>query len=106
MRTLTHLAIFGIAFFVPVYQAHTQVLTSTTTPEEVERKFELSRNLANNPTYLVQAPSDEALDRLKMEDERRDQENQPYRFAKLIETDITTENAGTWNIVNEQLVWN
>jgi hypothetical protein len=84
--------------------AQAQLYTSKTNEEEIDKKLKF-KDIKQSRAVTIEAISAEKLKKLSDEDIKAEKDNQPYRFATLIDTDISTKNAGVWQTIDDKLVW-
>ncbi|MFZ4475550.1 MAG: hypothetical protein ACOYPR_10180 [Saprospiraceae bacterium] len=78
-----------------VINAKAQVYTALTSSQDILQRFGISET-SEIPNVTFNALSFQELQSLYIEDSIGGAQNRPYRFAKLLATDLTPENSGVW----------
>lgn len=97
--------ILFILLFNCAYQLKSQVVTSLTDEKSLDLLLNIKKMVNKTPSINIRDLSDSELLDLERSDEENEKKNAPYRFAQLIEVELTPKNSGVWNSVDDQLVW-
>ncbi|WP_421796674.1 T9SS type A sorting domain-containing protein [Haliscomenobacter sp.] len=97
--------ILFILLFNCAYQLKSQVVTSLTDEKSLDLLLNIKKMVNKTPSINIRDLSDSELLNLERSDEENEKKNVPYRFAQLIEVELTPKNSGVWNSLDDQLVW-
>jgi hypothetical protein len=93
-----------LSLCVLVINAKAQVYTALTSSQDVLQRFGISET-SEIPNVTFNALSLQDLQSLYIEDSIGGAQNKPYRFAKLLSTDLTPENNGVWYATETSIIW-
>ena len=104
MKRFLDFLILNFALCLLATNANGQVYTTLTTSQEVLQRFDISET-SEIPNVVFNALSSQELQSLYLEDSIAATQNEPYRFAKLLATDLTPENSGVWSSTEGSVIW-
>jgi hypothetical protein len=104
MKRILDFLILNLALCFLATIANGQVYTTLTTSQEVLQRFDITET-SEIPSIVFNALTPKELKSLYLEDSIAETQNEPYRFAKLLSTDLTPGNSGVWTSTKGSLIW-
>jgi hypothetical protein len=94
MKPFLSCLVIGV-LLLPSYFLNAQIRTTISTPQEIDETFGFDQ-IPELPFQSIEVIDEGLMEALMLEDSIANLENAPYRFATLMEVDITPENNGIW----------